>query len=107
MQWCLNHVDALSADPASARRCEANVHANHDTLDSRQTVAHDTYAPAVEPRHTFAWVTIDNRQHPALVLAWTKTADANGYEYWMARVLLWVDGEAKVMNIPDRQVRRG
>lgn len=61
----------------------------------------------MEPRHPFAWVTIDSKQVPALVLGWTKTADVNGYDYFICRVLMWADGEAKVMNVPDRQVRKG
>lgn len=60
----------------------------------------------MEPKHPFAWVTFDSRQFPALVLEWTKTQDANGYPYWMARVLMWVDGEPQVANIADRQVRK-
>lgn len=46
------------------------------------------------------------KQLPALVLEWTRTQDSNGYPYWMARCLYWMDGEARVTNVPDRHVRK-
>jgi len=64
------------------------------------------YAAAVEPKHPFAWINVEHKQLPAIVLEWTKTQDVNGYTYWLARCLYWLDGEPKVTNVPDRWITK-
>jgi len=60
----------------------------------------------VDPNHRHAWITVDHVRHPALVIEWTPTKDANGFPFWLAKCLYWAHGEAKVTTVPSTNVRK-
>lgn len=60
----------------------------------------------VDPKHPHAWITVDQVQHPAIVLKWIANKDVNGYPHWLAKCLYWLDGAPKVTTVPATNVRK-
>ena len=60
----------------------------------------------VDPKHPFAWITVNSRRLPAIVLEWLKVVDVNGYPVWHARCLYWLDGKPAVTLVPRMRVTK-
>lgn len=60
----------------------------------------------VDPKHPHAWVTVHHVRHPAIVIEWTQTKDANGYSFWLTKCLYWADGQPQVETVPATNVRK-
>lgn len=64
------------------------------------------HRPVVAPKHPHAWINVDNRRLPAIVLEWQKISDANGYQFWHARCLYWLNGQPAVTLVPQMRVEK-
>lgn len=60
----------------------------------------------MEPKHPHAWIVVDGRRLPAIVLEWKQLADANGYTFWHARCLYWLNGEPATTMVPQMRIEK-
>lgn len=65
-----------------------------------------TVPTVVAPQHPHAWITLETRRHPAIILDWTHSHDANGYPSWHARCLYWRDNHPDVVLVPQMRVSK-